>query len=138
MKIKKCINKKRIILYQILDILHKVIHFIWMLHMILVITLAALFAIGSLNVSLDDIQRGVELSTNSIIRLLNIFHIISYIILNTGFLTLSKMLIYTIRLIVVKYLNNDEMRKLGMPIRDSVIIPAVDWDSEENESGNDT
>lgn len=123
-----CIKKKRIILYQILDTLYKVIYFIWKLYMILVIVLAALFAIGSLNISLEDIQRGVELSANTIIetqtyaRLLTIIHINSYILLSAGFLTLLKMLIYAIRLMVIKCLNNAEMRKLG---RDSVIIPAA-------------
>lgn len=136
-----CINKKRIILYQILDILYKVIYFIWKLYMILVIVLAALFAIGSLNISLEDIQRGVELSANTIIetqtyaRLLTIIHISSYILLSAGFLTLLKMLIYAIRLMVIKCLNNAEMRKLG---RDSVIIPAANLESEDNESGKDT
>lgn len=109
--------------------------------MILVIVLAALFAIGSLNISLEDIQRGVELSANTIIetqtyaRLLTIIHISSYILLSAGFLTLLKMLIYAIRLMVIKCLNNAEMRKLG---RDSVIIPAANMESEDNESGKDT
>ena len=141
---KLCINKKRLMLYQILDILYKVINFIWIFCTLLVIALATLFAIGSLNVSLDDIQRGVELSRNTIIetqtyaRLLTIFHIISYIFLSTGFLTLSKMFIYTTRLMVVKRLNNTEMKKLRIPIRGSVIIPAANLDSKENESGKDT
>lgn len=139
-----CINKKRIMQYQILDILYKPINFIWMFHMILVIVLAVMFAIGSLGISLDDIQRGVELTINTRIetqtyaRLLTIFHVVSYIILSAGFLTVLKMLIYSIRSMVIKCLNNDERKKLGMSIIESLIVPAADWDSEENGSERDT
>lgn len=110
--------------------------------MLLVIVLAVMFAIGSLGISLDDIQRGATINTRietqTYARLLTIFHVISYIILSAVFFTVLKMLIYTIRSMVIKRLNNDEMRKLGLAIRDSVIIPAANLESEDNESGKDT
>ena len=127
--------------YQILDILYKTINFIWMFHMLLVIVLAVMFAIGSLGISLDDIQRGATINTRietqTYARLLTIFHVVSYIILSAVFLTVLKMLIYTIP-IVIKCLINDERKKLGMSIIESLIIPAADWDSEENGSEKDT
>lgn len=117
-----CINKKRLMIYQILNIFYKIISFIWIVNMIMVIVFMVMFVIGSLSISLEDIQRGIELSTKSIIetqpfaKFLNTMHFISYSFISVGVLTILNVFVHTIRLMVVKRLNSSEMRKLGIPI----------------------